>query len=681
MSCGGISFPANCVTINGTLTNAFSTIAVPNGTNPVAEVYNDTLALTSSDSTITITGNSTTDTIDFIAREASSLVSGIVSTGNQTFAGRKTFADSVVLSANLNYAWTQDAAATGANAELTNHPTICVEVTNASLTSVAKLDATSLSAGHMIIVRNKTGAAITIVDQVDVSGEQIVTGTGANVTLANNASIAFMRDRTNLFWAVVGVSSGVTAHNQLTGLSADDHTQYALLAGRSGGQSLTGGTGSGDDLTLLSTSHGTKGTIFLGTASAYDQVNDRLGLGITAPTVKFHQDGGNATATYHKFTAGSTTGTTSTDGFDVGIDSSGNGEIRQRENLPITFYANNSSVMRVAGSVGTLENGRVVVGDVSESSFFFPTVEQKFLVNNNMTTLGTSGSPGSFDLIKLLAVTSADATPSGDTNSGLGFTIYGGQGFTINARGSNNFNGGLPVGGSQNSTVATETTSVLGAFGQAQIYTTGDIDGLTGLLCTAAHISYEASGVTSYMLGGDFSVLSDGSAGPTLAGGSITKMVGGRFTAWVSGAPCTTAIAGDFYEPAAYDSFSGVGLPADPTNRTAISCRGTLSILESTVASASSITNMTVATSFVYLTGSTATTLHGIHSDSFCKILCLVNQTGSNLTIKHDSATDGTASNRIYTATGADVVSTGNSRHLFIWSPTASRWILIGGDL
>lgn len=75
-------------------------------------------------------------------------------------------------------------------------------------------------------------------------------------------------------------------HGGEDGLGDDDHTQYALLAGRSGGQTLTGGTGSGDDLTLLSTSDGTKGTIFLGTASAYDQVNDRLGLGDTTPSFK-----------------------------------------------------------------------------------------------------------------------------------------------------------------------------------------------------------------------------------------------------------------------------------------------------------------------------------------------------------------------------------------------------------
>lgn len=58
------------------------------------------------------------------------------------------------------------------------------------------------------------------------------------------------------------VSGGVTAHSALTGLtSGDDHTQYALLAGRSGGQTLIGGTASGNNLTLQSTSHATKGRI------------------------------------------------------------------------------------------------------------------------------------------------------------------------------------------------------------------------------------------------------------------------------------------------------------------------------------------------------------------------------------------------------------------------------------
>lgn len=53
----------------------------------------------------------------------------------------------------------------------------------------------------------------------------------------------------------------ITDHGGLSGLTDDDHSQYALLAGRSGGQTLTGGTGSVDNLTLSSTSHANKGFI------------------------------------------------------------------------------------------------------------------------------------------------------------------------------------------------------------------------------------------------------------------------------------------------------------------------------------------------------------------------------------------------------------------------------------
>lgn len=50
-------------------------------------------------------------------------------------------------------------------------------------------------------------------------------------------------------------------HGGLGGLGDDDHSQYAKLAGRSGGQTIQGGTASGDDLVLESTAHATKGII------------------------------------------------------------------------------------------------------------------------------------------------------------------------------------------------------------------------------------------------------------------------------------------------------------------------------------------------------------------------------------------------------------------------------------
>ena len=60
-----------------------------------------------------------------------------------------------------------------------------------------------------------------------------------------------------------GTPASSSDHGNLTGLLDDDHSQYLLLAGRSGGQTLYGGTGSGENLNLYSTSDATLGTISL----------------------------------------------------------------------------------------------------------------------------------------------------------------------------------------------------------------------------------------------------------------------------------------------------------------------------------------------------------------------------------------------------------------------------------
>lgn len=67
---------------------AFTTIQTPNGTYPVATGA-DPLTLTSTDSTVTITGNSSTDTVNFAARVATATLSGIVSTTTQSWGGGK----------------------------------------------------------------------------------------------------------------------------------------------------------------------------------------------------------------------------------------------------------------------------------------------------------------------------------------------------------------------------------------------------------------------------------------------------------------------------------------------------------------------------------------------------------------------------------------------------------------
>lgn len=72
-------------------------------------------------------------------------------------------------------------------------------------------------------------------------------------------------------------------HGGQDGLTDDDHSGYAWLVGRSGGQTLKGDTASGGNLTLMSTAHATKGKILFG-SSGYSEVDDRIGVGTSSPS-------------------------------------------------------------------------------------------------------------------------------------------------------------------------------------------------------------------------------------------------------------------------------------------------------------------------------------------------------------------------------------------------------------
>ncbi len=88
------------------------------------------------------------------------------------------------------------------------------------------------------------------VEQGSINGDQAFVQTADAVTVNTTA-----QSWTNF-------TASVTAHSGLTGLtSGDDHTQYAYLAGRSGGQTMVGDTVSGGDLLLSSTAHATKGIV------------------------------------------------------------------------------------------------------------------------------------------------------------------------------------------------------------------------------------------------------------------------------------------------------------------------------------------------------------------------------------------------------------------------------------
>jgi hypothetical protein len=80
-----------------------------------------------------------------------------------------------------------------------------------------------------------------------------------------------------------------------------DESLYALLAGRSGGQTLIGGTASGNNLTLQSTSHATKGKVLIGgsTTLVADEANTRVGIGTASPSTLLHAAAD--AAAFHRF--------------------------------------------------------------------------------------------------------------------------------------------------------------------------------------------------------------------------------------------------------------------------------------------------------------------------------------------------------------------------------------------
>lgn len=105
---------------------------------------------------------------------------------------------------------------------------------------------------------------------------------------AGNDGYALTWDNGTGEFVLAAVSAGVTDHGALTGLTPDDdHAQYALLAGRAGGQTLYGGTGANDDITIHGTSDATRTTsyVLLQPTAGY------VGIGKTAPEYELDVDG------------------------------------------------------------------------------------------------------------------------------------------------------------------------------------------------------------------------------------------------------------------------------------------------------------------------------------------------------------------------------------------------------
>lgn len=79
-------------------------------------------------------------------------------------------------------------------------------------------------------------------------------------------------------------------------VDTNDGGLFLKLLGRPNNQDAHGGTAPGGSLTLSSTVSPTKGLVYLGDAhsAAYDETNNRIGIGTTSPTAKLHIHVGGA---------------------------------------------------------------------------------------------------------------------------------------------------------------------------------------------------------------------------------------------------------------------------------------------------------------------------------------------------------------------------------------------------
>ncbi|MBY0316844.1 MAG: tail fiber domain-containing protein [Bdellovibrionales bacterium] len=161
-------------------------------------------------------------------------------------------------------------------------------------------------------------------------------------------------------WVCGTDTGGVTDHGALSGLADDDHTQYVMLAGRSGGQNLRGGTAASNNLTLESTSNATKGYVLL-------QPNGgNVGIGTTSPVRRLSVQGTSIANGSYRTISVNEPGA-GNESISLGYDANGSihtaGFLRSNNNLPLSL-----GTLVTPNAVTVLDGGNVGIGTTSPNA-------------------------------------------------------------------------------------------------------------------------------------------------------------------------------------------------------------------------------------------------------------------------------------------------------------------------
>lgn len=211
------------------------------------------------------------------------------------------------------------------------------------------------------------------------------------------------------------------AHSAITGLtSGDDHTQYALLAGRATGQTLYGGTASGDELILNSTSHATRGMVQFGDSTnkaCFDETTGNLIVGALAT------DSSQTGGTPRKFTAyGSRnnasfrchtneTGTLVSGVFEIGNSNGGNfTQMAKLQDIDNTVTLDNVTGDRINVAIGGTTRMQVRATYVQETVTNSNTTTAAVVHYFDHNSSGTAGNGFGSQLLFRLESSTTDNT-------------------------------------------------------------------------------------------------------------------------------------------------------------------------------------------------------------------------------------------------------------------------------
>ena len=144
-----------------------------------------------------------------------------------------------------------------------------VAISNTGVTTIGKINNTTVAGvglSNNSVLQNVSGSAIA----------------GNSVLVSNGTATGVTALATPLNSFLMSNGSSVPTWGAI---SSDIFTQYAILAGRAGGQTFRGGTGANEDLVLESTSNVTKGDIILNASGG------NVGIGTTSPSSKLEVAG------------------------------------------------------------------------------------------------------------------------------------------------------------------------------------------------------------------------------------------------------------------------------------------------------------------------------------------------------------------------------------------------------